>query len=102
MLAIGALRRFAERNVRVPQDLSVVGCDDTFGSDFCNPPLTTLTAPTEQGGRVATDLLLSAIQRRSSVPDGVEPDETEREHDHERLVSYLTMRSSTGPAPKTS
>jgi LacI family transcriptional regulator len=102
MLAIGALRRFAERNVRVPQDLSVVGCDDTFGSDFCNPPLTTLTAPTEQGGRVATDLLLSAIQRRSSVPDGVEPDETEREHDHERLVSYLTMRSSTGPAPKSS
>jgi LacI family repressor for deo operon, udp, cdd, tsx, nupC, and nupG len=29
--------------VRVPEDVSVVGCDDIFGADFCHPPLTTLT-----------------------------------------------------------
>ena len=48
MIAIGAMRRFAERGIRVPEDMSVVGCDDIFGADFCHPPLTTLTAPIEQ------------------------------------------------------
>ncbi len=58
LLAIGMLTRLRERGVRVPADLSVVGCDDIFGADFCNPPLTTLTAPIEQAGRVAVSLLL--------------------------------------------
>ena len=45
LLAIGMLARFRERGVDVPGDVSLVGCDDIFGADFCNPPLTTLTAP---------------------------------------------------------
>jgi LacI family transcriptional regulator len=96
MLAIGVLRRLAERGVAVPDELSIVGCDDTFGADFCYPPLTTLTASTEQGGRIATDLLISDIGRRpagSGAPLGP------AEHDHEILESYLTIRSSTGPVP---
>jgi LacI family transcriptional regulator len=32
LLAIGMLARFAERGVRVPEDLSVVGCDDTVAA----------------------------------------------------------------------
>jgi LacI family repressor for deo operon, udp, cdd, tsx, nupC, and nupG len=91
LLAIGALGRFAERGVTVPRDLSVVGCDDIFGADFCNPPLTTLAAPVEQAGRVATDMLLRSIQSRT---DGVVAD-----GHHERLPTYLTIRESTGPAP---
>jgi LacI family repressor for deo operon, udp, cdd, tsx, nupC, and nupG len=91
LLAIGALGRFAERGVKIPSDLSVVGCDDIFGADFCNPPLTTLTAPVEQAGRVATDMLLRSIQRRA---DGLPAD-----GHHERLATYLTIRESTGPVP---
>lgn len=64
LLAIGALQRFVERGMKVPDDMSVVGCDDIFGADFCNPPLTTLTAPIDQAGRVATDMLMGAIQDR--------------------------------------
>ena len=37
-----ALKRLAERRVTVPDDVSVVGFDNVFGSDFCHPPLTTL------------------------------------------------------------
>ena len=59
LLAIGMLTRLRERGVRVPGDISIVGCDDIFGADFCNPPLTTLTAPIEQAGRVAVSMLLS-------------------------------------------
>ncbi|HEY8719154.1 LacI family DNA-binding transcriptional regulator [Pengzhenrongella sp.] len=89
LLAIGMLERLRERNIRVPRDISIVGCDDIFGADFCNPPLTTLAAPIEEAGRVAVSMLLSLfapanarVQRRSVV-----------------LPTYLTVRASTGPAP---
>jgi LacI family transcriptional regulator, repressor for deo operon, udp, cdd, tsx, nupC, and nupG len=97
LLAIGALQRFAERGVRVPQDVSVIGCDDIFGADFCNPPLTTFAAPIEQAGRLATDMLMSVIQDRwgGRLAGGVEG------RRHERLSTYLTIRDSTGPAPTT-
>jgi DNA-binding LacI/PurR family transcriptional regulator len=86
LLAIGILTRLRERGVRVPAEVSVVGCDDVFGADFCNPPLTTLTAPIEQAGRVAVSMLLSRLHepsapaRRSAVV----------------LPTHLTVRESTG------
>jgi DNA-binding LacI/PurR family transcriptional regulator len=86
LLAIGILQRLREREVRVPADISVVGCDDIFGADFCHPPLTTLTAPIEQAGRVAVSMLLSRLDpaapaMRQSV----------------MLPVHLTVRGSTGP-----
>ena len=75
LLAISALRRFADRQVSVPGDMSVVGCDDIFGADFCNPPLTTITAPTEQVGRLATDMLLARLHQgdadHAPLPDRI-------------------------------
>jgi len=41
-----------------------LGFSTIVGADFCNPPLTTLTAPIDQAGRVATDMLMGAIQDR--------------------------------------
>lgn len=88
LLAIGMLVRLRERNVSVPGEVSIVGCDDIFGADFCNPPLTTLAAPIEEAGRVAVSMLLSQLSpvgpkapRRSAV-----------------LPTHLTVRESTGPA----
>lgn len=89
LIAIGMLQRLRERGVRVPEDMSIVGCDDIFGADFCSPPLTTVTAPLEQAGRVAVSLLLSQISPgfgRASRHQAV-------------LPTHLTVRSSTGPAP---
>lgn len=88
LIAIGMLRRIRERGLTIPDDLSIVGCDDIFGADFCHPPLTTVTAPVERAGRTAITMLLSQIEpqhaplRNQSV-----------------LPTYLTIRASTGPAP---
>jgi DNA-binding LacI/PurR family transcriptional regulator len=87
MLAIGALKRFAERGVVVPRDISVVGCDDIFGADFCNPPLTTLTAPIDEVARIATDMLLT---RLLGLPVA---------RQREKLSARLTVRQSTGTVP---
>jgi LacI family repressor for deo operon, udp, cdd, tsx, nupC, and nupG len=89
LLAIGMLQRLRERGIRVPEDMSIVGCDDIFGADFCNPPLTTISSPIEQAGRVAVSMLLSQLNplhggttRRLAV-----------------MPTHLTVRGSTGPAP---
>jgi LacI family repressor for deo operon, udp, cdd, tsx, nupC, and nupG len=87
LMAIGMLRRLAERGIDVPKDMSIVGCDDIFGADFCNPALTTVTAPVEQAGRVATSMLLAQLRgpeaQTSPVPRVV-------------LATHLTVRASSG------
>ncbi|QAY73446.1 LacI family transcriptional regulator [Agromyces protaetiae] len=87
LLAIGMLTRLRERGVDVPGDLSIVGCDDIFGADFCNPPLTTLTAPVEQAGRTAVAMLLARLEE-SRLPVA-----------NSTLPTHLTVRASTGPVP---
>jgi LacI family transcriptional regulator len=89
LLAIGTLRRFAERGKHVPADISVVGFDDIFGADFCAPPLTTVAGPIQDVGRSAVDLLLGQL--------GVHGRDAARRT--VALPSYLRIRQSTGPAP---
>jgi LacI family transcriptional regulator len=83
LMAIGVLQRLAERGVAVPDDVSVIGFDDIFGSEFCAPSLTTLSSPMEEVGRAAVRLLLEPAGARShSVV----------------LPTHLVIRNSTGPA----
>ena len=85
MLAIGVMRRLGERGYRVPDDVSVVGFDDMFGSEFCHPTLTTLAERTEDAGSRAVELLVQQIpQRQTEAPTRV-------------LPTHLVVRSSTGP-----
>lgn len=87
MLAIGVLRRLAERGVDVPGRVSVVGFDDIFGADFCNPPLTTLAERTDDAGARAVEVL--AQQAYAGVVEA----------SARLLPTQLVVRSSTGPAP---
>ena len=91
LLAIGVLRRLRARGIGVPDQISVVGCDDIFGADFCHPPLTTLTAPIESAGRTAVDLLLGLLDT-TRTPTGR----------NVVLPTRLTIRDSTGGAPAPS
>ncbi len=91
VLAIGVLRRLAERGVRVPQQLSVVGFDDIFGADFCHPPLTTLAERTAEAGGRAVETL-AALTRPGAAP--ASPDTPVRV-----LPTQLVVRASSGPAP---
>jgi DNA-binding LacI/PurR family transcriptional regulator len=62
--AIGVLKALRENNYRVPEDISVVGFDDLSFSPFLNPPLTTVSAPTEAVGRIATEQLFSLFDKQ--------------------------------------
>jgi DNA-binding LacI/PurR family transcriptional regulator len=61
LLALGLLRGLSAVGVRVPQDVSVVGFDNIFGTDLVTPGLTTLAAPLHLLGRTAVQGLLALI-----------------------------------------
>jgi DNA-binding LacI/PurR family transcriptional regulator len=64
--AIGVLRSLQKHGIRVPDDVSVVGFDDLDFASFLNPSLTTVRAPTEMVGRIATEKLFSLLEENSS------------------------------------
>ena len=69
LLAIGILQRLRRRNVDVPGAISVVGHDDIFGADFCQPSLTTVHSDVEHAGRTLVDLVLGRIVEPTGHPD---------------------------------
>lgn len=66
-LALGAVRAARRQGLRVPQDVSVVGYDDSAFMTCTEPPLTTVRQPIEAMGRAAVELLVLQIQG-SDVP----------------------------------
>jgi LacI family transcriptional regulator len=86
--AIGALRVARERGLRLPEDLSVVGFDDSEQSAIVYPTLTTVRQPLAEMGRMAVSLLLRLL------------DNQRLEALHVELKTRLVVRDSTGPAPR--
>jgi LacI family transcriptional regulator len=66
--AIGALTAIHETGLRIPEDVSIVGFDDSRLSAYFNPPLTTVQAPTLEVGRSAANLLFNLIKNQPAEP----------------------------------
>ena len=61
LVAVGALRSCAELGLRVPDDVSVIGCDDILIASLISPALTTLRAPKYEIGSEAARMLLDRL-----------------------------------------
>lgn len=72
LIAIGAMRAFAARGIKVPDDIAVVGFDDIAAASFTNPPLTTVLQDTRAAGRTLVETLLGRI-REERVEDVLLP-----------------------------
>ncbi|MFB9718663.1 LacI family DNA-binding transcriptional regulator, partial [Planobispora longispora] len=90
LVALGLVEGLRERGLRVPEDLSVIGVDDSLPGRLNRPKLTTITMPTAAAGRMAVDLLLAAV----SAGDSGTPTLA-------RLETTLVVRESTGTAHRT-
>src|SRR5215210_8071865 len=85
MLALGCYDVFAERGVRCPDEISVVGFNDmTFAARF-QPPLTTIHIPHYEIGKAAGELMLERLQDPDPEPRDI------------RLEPSLVVRDSTAP-----
>jgi len=84
--AIGAIRALRDANLRVPDDISVVGFDDIKAAAYHNPSLTTIRQPLHDMGQSAARILLQRIQGFKDYPKecAVPPE--------------LIIRESTAPA----
>jgi LacI family transcriptional regulator len=83
LLALGCYDVFAERGVRCPEEISVVGFNDMpFAARF-QPPLTTIHIPHYEIGQAAAQLMLERLQDGDSPPREV------------RLEPSLVVRGST-------
>jgi len=87
MLNLQVLAAIKRRGLRVPDDVSVVGYDDSPWDPLLDPPLTTVATPAQALGTTAAEALLAAI-----AGDGP------HRHTTTRLVPELVVRRSTGPA----
>jgi LacI family transcriptional regulator, galactose operon repressor len=74
--AIGAIRAFRERGLRVPEDISVLGFDDIPAYAFHTPSLTTIKQPLREMGRVAAETLVDTIENTKEYPPeiAIEPE----------------------------
>ena len=61
-LALGAIRATRRAGLSVPDDVSVVGYDDSAFMSCTDPPLTTVRQPFEAIGRAAVELLVGQIE----------------------------------------
>ncbi len=64
-MAFGAIHELRQQGLDVPRDVSVVGFDDIFLSDVFSPPLTTVSQPRVEVGRLAMTMLLDILAGRS-------------------------------------
>lgn len=83
LLTAGALLAVRERGLTIPDDVGLVGFDETTWSTLVQPAITLIAQPTEEIGRTATELLLKRID---------DPDRTGREV---ILTARLLVRGSS-------
>ncbi|MFT8710620.1 LacI family DNA-binding transcriptional regulator [Komagataeibacter rhaeticus] len=68
ILAIGTIMECRRRGLRIPHDISIVGCGDTVMSQFVDPPLATIHLPFGTMGEQAARRLLCVMAGRPLPP----------------------------------
>ncbi|WP_168708092.1 LacI family DNA-binding transcriptional regulator [Actinomyces procaprae] len=86
--AVGVIEAARRRGLRVPEDLSVVGFDDTLTATVCSPRLTTIHQPlVDIGAEAMRTIIRLATSRGSRALSPIE------------LATSLVVHDSTAPPP---
>ena len=89
LMAMGAMKRFWEAGLKIPEDISIVGCDGIAMTEYTTPPLSTLRTPVVTMGKALMYQLLEKMQ----------PGQTNPLSD-KQIHAEFVLRESMGPARK--
>ncbi|WP_166240678.1 LacI family DNA-binding transcriptional regulator [Paenibacillus turpanensis] len=67
LLAIGAIRALHESDIRVPEDVAIIGCDNIDAAKYTTPPLTTVKQDKEKIGKLAALMLYDLISNQMNM-----------------------------------
>ena len=85
VMAFGILKAMYEVGKQIPEDLSIVGFDNTKGCEYTKPALTSVDQPVYDRGRMAVEALVAAIQEENPTLT------------HKTLPVSLKIRNSVAP-----
>jgi len=71
LLTAGAFQAIRGSHLKVPNDVALVGFDETTWGELVDPPITLIAQPTEEIGRTATELLFQRIEEPTRSPKTV-------------------------------
>jgi DNA-binding LacI/PurR family transcriptional regulator len=86
LFALGVMHAVRVHGLRVPEDVSVIGCDDVPMAAYAYPPLTTISQPKYRIGKLAVTTLLKMCQ-----------DPSDQSGSFMLMESPLIIRESTAP-----
>ncbi len=84
LMAAGAVAAVHSASLHVPQDISVVGFDDSLLARMCNPPLTSVHIPSTEVAEKSVEALLALIASEPVAPN-------------REIKPTLVIRTSTSP-----
>lgn len=71
VLAAGAMRSLRRAGIEIPDEVSVLGFDDTILCDIVEPSLSTIAQPTRKLGTLSVEMLLRALGDENRPPEVV-------------------------------
>lgn len=66
-MAVGALKAAHTNDIKVPEDISIIGYDNTQVSEMAIPSLTVVAQPFEAMGQKAAEKLISTIEKKTKA-----------------------------------
>jgi LacI family transcriptional regulator len=83
----GILRAVSTEQLRIPEDISVIGCGDSDLAELTTPPMTVIRWKYDAIGEAAAHMVIDRIQDRTLTPRKL------------KFPTELILRSSCGPPP---
>jgi len=87
LLAVAAMKELSSRGIRVPDEVAVVGMDDTDIAELANPSITSVDLGSVKRARAAAKLLIRRLENPDAPVEQVV------------IKPSLTVRESTPSAP---
>jgi len=64
LMCIGAYKALKDMNIRIPEDVSVIGFDDFEFSQHLQPPITLIDRPVKEMGEMAGKMIIDRIEKK--------------------------------------